>query len=69
MAVSGGNLAIDFQESLFSTSLNLNHISFGDVIFQANGRLYDGGYFHSRNDIQRIAGAVSLDGQEAGYFL
>ena len=68
VAVSGGNLAIDFQESLFSTSLNLNHASFGDVNFQASGRLYDGGYFHSRNDTQRIAGAVSLDGQEAGYF-
>ena len=68
VAVSGGGLTIDFQESLFSTSLNLNHFSFGDLKFQASGRLYDGGYFHSRNDIQRIAGAVSLDGQEAGYF-
>ena len=68
VAVSGGDLTINFQESLFSTSLNLNHSSFGDLNFQANGRLYDGGYFHSRNDSQRIAGAVSLDGQEAGYF-
>jgi len=68
VAVSGGGLTIDFQESLFSTSLNLSHFSFGDLNFQASGRLYDGGYFHSRNDSQRIAGAVSLDGQEAGYF-
>lgn len=68
VAVSGGNLAIDFQENLFSTSLNLNHASFGDLNFEASGRLYDGGFFHSRNDSQRIAGAVSLDGQEAGYF-
>ena len=68
VAVSGGELTIDFQESQFSTYLNLNHLSFGDLIFQASGRLYDGGYFHSRNDSQRIAGAVSLDGQEAGYF-
>ena len=68
VAVSGGGLTIDFQESQFSTYLNLNHSSFGDLIFQASGRLYDGGYFHSRNDSQRIAGAVSLDGQEAGYF-
>jgi len=68
VAVSGGGLTIDFQESLFSTSLNLSHFSFGDLNFQASGRLYDGGYFHSKNDSQRIAGAVSLDGQEAGYF-
>ena len=68
VAVSGGDLTIDFQESRFATSLNLNHLSFGDLNFQATGRLYDGGYFHSRNDSQRIAGAVSLDGQEAGYF-
>ena len=68
VAVSGGGLTIGFQEGQFSTYLNLNHSSFGDLIFQASGRLYDGGYFHSRNDSQRIAGAVSLDGQEAGYF-
>ena len=68
VAVSGGELTIDFQESQFSTYLMLNHFSFGDLNFQASGRLYDGGYFHSRNDSQRIAGAVSLDGQEAGYF-
>ena len=68
VAVSGGGLTIGFQEGQFSTYLNLNHSSFGDLIFQASGRLYDGGYFHSRNDSQSIAGAVSLDGQEAGYF-
>ena len=68
VAVSGGGLTIGFQEGQFSTYLNLNHSSFGDLIFKASGRLHDGGYFHSKNDIQRIAGAVSLDGQEAGYF-
>ena len=68
VAVSGGELTIDFQQNQFSTYLNLNHFSLGDLNFQASGRLYDGGYFHSRNDSQRIAGAVSLDGQEAGYF-
>ena len=68
VAVSGGGLTIGFQEGQFSTYLNLNHSSFGDLIFKASGRLHDGGYFHSSNDSQRIAGAVSLDGQEAGYF-
>jgi hypothetical protein len=38
------------------------------VNFAASGRLYDGGYFHTRSDTERLAGAVSLDGKEAGYF-
>ena len=68
MQVEGGSLGIDFQENLFSTELNLNHSATGPIDFLASGRLYDGGYFHSRSDTQRIAGAVSLDGKEAGYF-
>ena len=68
MEVSGGSLDINFQNNQFATELNLNHSATGAIDFFASGRLYDGGYFHSRNDSQRIAGAVSLDGQEAGYF-
>ena len=68
MEVSGGSLGIDFLENSFATELNLNHSATGPVDFFATGRLFDGGYFHSSTDTQRIAGAVSLDGQEAGYF-
>jgi hypothetical protein len=67
MDVDGGTLDIDFQQNLFATELNLNHSATGQIDFTASGRIYDGGYFHSRNDDQRIAGAVSIDGQEAGY--
>ena len=68
MQVNGGDLNIDFQESKFSTHLDLNHSATGPVQFSAIGRLYDGGFFYSRDDTQRITGAVSLDGSEAGYF-
>jgi len=68
MQVSDGALAIDFQESTFATELNLNHALTGPVDFVAEGRLFDGGYFHNRTESQRIAGAVSFDGTEAGYF-
>lgn len=68
MEVGGGTLDIDFQENSFATLLNLNHSLTGELEFVANGRLFDGGYFHSRAESQRIAGAVSLDGTEAGYF-
>lgn len=68
MQVDGGNLDIDFELNRFATELNLNHSVTGGVDFVASGNLFNGGYFHSRNDTQRIAGAVSLDGTEAGYF-
>lgn len=68
MEVGGGTLDIDFQENSFATLLNLNHSLTGELEFVANGRLFDGGYFHSRTESQRVAGAVSLDGTEAGYF-
>jgi hypothetical protein len=68
MTVLGGNLDIDFQLNRFATELNLQHSEAGLIDFTASGGLFDGGYFHSRNDDQRIAGAVSLDGTEAGYF-
>ena len=68
MEVGGGTLDINFQENSFATLLNLNHILTGELNFTASGRLFDGGYFHSRTDGKTIAGAVSLDGSEAGYF-
>ena len=68
MQVNGGKFDIDFQENRFATELYLNHDTTGPVDFIASGLLYDGGYFHSSSDTQRIAGAVSLDGTEAGYF-
>ena len=67
MEVKGGSLDIDFQQNNFATELNLTHSATGAVNFFASGRLFDGGYFHSSNDTQSIKGAVSRDGQEAGY--
>ena len=68
MEVGGGTLDIDFQENSFATLLNLNHSLTGELEFVAGGRLFGGGFFHSRTDSQSIAGAVSFDGSEAGYF-
>jgi hypothetical protein len=67
MQVLDGSLGIDFQQNSFATELNLNHELTGQVDFVASGGLFDGGFFHSRNDTQRIAGSVSFDGTEAGY--
>ncbi|MEX0739215.1 MAG: FecR family protein [Pseudohongiella sp.] len=68
MTVNGGSLDINFDSSQFATSLQMNHSLTGDVSFDASGRLYDGGFFHTRSETERMAGAVSLDGKEAGYF-
>ncbi len=68
MQVEGGSLDIDFDRSKFATALDLSHSLTGNVGFVANGSISEGGYFNSRDTSQRIAGAVSTDGQEAGYF-
>ncbi|MBL4571928.1 MAG: FecR domain-containing protein [Gammaproteobacteria bacterium] len=68
MQVNRGNLAIDFDQSSFTTELNLNHISTGFVDFAASGTISDRGYFNAIADTQRLAGAVTTDGREAGYF-
>lgn len=68
MTVLGGSLDINFNNNQFATELNMNHSLTGNVDFIANGFIYDGGYFHTRSATERLAGAVSLDGSEAGYF-
>ena len=68
VAVSGGHLEIDFNQNLFETSLDLYHMQLGGASFSSSGRLYDGGYFYSRDGHSRTVGAVSLDGEESGYF-
>lgn len=68
MAVNGGSLEINFVTNQFSTQLNMSHSLTGKVDFMASGGLYEGGFFHSRSQTERMAGAVSLDGKEAGYF-
>ena len=68
MQVKGGSLDIDFDRSEFATALDLSHSLTGNIDFAASGRISDGGYFNSRDASQRLSGAVSTDGQEAGYF-
>lgn len=68
MQVASGNLNIDFDQTRFTTDLSLNHSATGNVIFAAQGRIDESGYFNSQGVDQRMAGAVSIDGREAGYF-
>ncbi len=68
MQVNSGSLDIDFNQRSFATQLGLSHIATGPVSFTAAGRIFEDGYFHNNTDTQRMAGAISLTGSEAGYF-
>tara|TARA_B110000858_G_scaffold198524_1_gene266218 strand:+ start:27579 stop:28976 length:1398 start_codon:yes stop_codon:yes gene_type:complete len=67
MQVNHGSLDIDFDRSLFSTELGLNHLSTGFVNFTTNGSITERGYFNAQSPAHRLTGAVSQDGTEAGY--
>ena len=68
IAVSKGDLRMDFTNNTFQTSLDLYHMQLGEAQFNALGKIFHGGYFHFRDDKSRIVGSVSLDGEESGYF-
>ncbi len=68
MDVNGGNLTIDFDRNRFATTLNLNHVATGPISLVDSGIIFSSGKFHSRSDTQVVAGVVSFDGKEAGYF-
>ena len=68
VAVTKGNLQVDFANSTFQTSLDLYHMELGETQFSALGKMFHGGYFHNRDGLSQIVGASSLDGKESGYF-
>jgi hypothetical protein len=68
MRVAGGSLNVDFTNSQFSTSLQLDHDLMGNIDFNGKGRIADGGYLLGLGKEQSVVGAVSTDAQEAGYF-
>lgn len=67
MSVNGGSLNIDFQRNSFNTMLDLSADPVGQILFAAEGTLADGGFLRAFEATQRVAGAVSFDGTEAGY--
>ena len=68
MQVNDGNLDIDLQSNTFATTLFLDHNLTGKLEFSASGRVFDGGFLRVIEPSQRLAGAISYDGSEAGYF-
>ena len=68
LRVDGGSLDINFQDRTFETMLSIGHDDLGQIDFSAVGKIFDGGFLRAAEATQRLAGAVSYDGSEAGYF-
>lgn len=66
-SVDGGWLKIDFTQRSFSTLLNVSHVQTGAVQVQSAGAVSSDGIFSVSQTGSRVAGAVTMDGSQAGY--
>jgi hypothetical protein len=65
--VTAASLAIDFDMSTFAASVNVHHSATGSAALAVQGRVNEEGVFLGTNATDRVAGAVSRNGREAGY--
>ncbi len=66
-SVDGGTLSLDFAHRTFATALALSSASVGKAELRMGGDVRADGTFAVKDLDQRLAGAVTLDGKEAGY--
>lgn len=66
--VEGGSLHVDFSRATFATQLNVSSRLIGYNSLQADGVVRPNGYLQAQGGNAYVAGALSLDGKEAGYF-
>lgn len=66
-SVDGGTLSLDFGRRTFGTALALSSATGGKTELRMAGDVRADGTFSLRDGPQSVAGAVSLDGKEAGY--
>ena len=65
--VHGGRLDVDFSQRSFSTQLNVSHALTGAVQVESAGGITSNGTFFVSQPDGLVAGAVTMDGAEAGY--
>lgn len=65
--VSGASLSVNFDRSTFAAGVNLSHQATGAVSLNVTGKVNEEGVFVGTNATERVAGALSLDGNKAGY--
>lgn len=61
-------LSVNFAARDFATGVAMSHPQAGAATLEAAGKVRDDGIFAVRNADGRVAGALTLDGKEAGYF-
>jgi len=61
-------LSVDFAARQFATAVAMSHPQAGSATLNASGSVRDNGVFVVRDADGRVAGALTLDGKEAGYF-
>jgi hypothetical protein len=66
--VDSGSLSVDFTRSTFATQLNVSNPTIGATSVQAAGTVRPNGYLMGQGGNAYVAGALSLDAKEAGYF-
>ena len=66
-SVNGAWLSVNFAARQFATTVNMSHPQVGGATLQASGGVQDNGVFVVVTPGNRVAGALTLDGREAGY--
>lgn len=66
--VEAGSLHVDFSRATFATQLTVSSRLIGYNSLQADGIVKPNGYLQAQAGNAYVAGALSLDGKEAGYF-
>lgn len=65
--VTAATLGVDFDRSLFKATVGLQHASVGATTINVGGKINEEGVFIGTNANERVAGALTRDGTEAGY--
>ena len=66
-AINAATLDINFDRSSFTAGVDLSHQATGAQTLRVSGIVNNEGIFVGVNDKERVAGALSRDGSEAGY--
>jgi hypothetical protein len=65
--VDKASLWVDFDLSTFAAAVSLQHDTAGSASLSVSGKVNVEGVFVGTNATDRVAGAISRDGKEAGY--
>jgi hypothetical protein len=66
-SVDNGSLQVDFSRATFATQLKVSSPTIGANTLQANGLVSPAGILLGQTGNAYVAGALSIDGKEAGY--